>query len=156
MTDNQPEAAPQRLIVVGVDGSPNSLAALRRAVYHAHERDAAIELVYVIAADAGPEAELAGYAMLSMAVRCEAPDGPGVPFSTMVAFGDPAEVLVRLGARAHLLLIGARFHAGFGDLLGGDVVPYCLYRSSCPVEICADQRRMRVRPVPSPASVRHG
>jgi len=51
--------APRR-IVVGVDGSPNSVAALRRAVTQAGRRHAELELVYVVAPGAGRLAIEAG------------------------------------------------------------------------------------------------
>jgi nucleotide-binding universal stress UspA family protein len=140
MTEVQESADRWRRVVVGVDGSPNSLAALRRAVHHARQRGAGIELVRVIPEDSDTEAASAGHAMLGMAVRCEIPGGLGVPARFTVDWGDPAEILVERSADAELLVIGARSHSGHRNLLGGDVVPYCVSRSTCPVDICADQR----------------
>jgi K+-sensing histidine kinase KdpD len=45
--------APRR-IVVGIDGSPNSVSAPRRAVTQARQRHAELELVYVVTPGAGP------------------------------------------------------------------------------------------------------
>jgi nucleotide-binding universal stress UspA family protein len=135
----QESAGRWRHVVVGVDGSPNSLAALRRAAGQACQRGAGIEIVYVIPAGSEPAAASAGYAMLAMAERCVAPEGFHVPSRRTVDLGDPAEVLAHRSAGAELLVIGGRFHSGHGNLLGGDVVPYCLNHSSCQVDICADQ-----------------
>jgi nucleotide-binding universal stress UspA family protein len=129
-----------RRVVVGVDGSPNSLAAMRRAVYQARQRGAGIELVHVVPADSGAEAAATGHAMLGMAVRCEIPGGLGVPARFTVDWGDPAETLVRRSEGAELLVIGARSLRDDWELLGEDVVRYCVRRSSCPVDICAEQR----------------
>jgi nucleotide-binding universal stress UspA family protein len=137
-------------IVVGVDGTPNSLAALRRAVYQARERGACLDIVYVIPAGSNEAAEASGYEMLDISVRQVAPQGLGGPAHRIVARGEPAEILVRCSAGADLLVIGARIHSEYGNLLGGDVVPYCLSRASCPVDICADQRARAAQP-PAPA-----
>ena len=129
-----------RCIVVGVDGSPNSLAALQRAACLGRERSAGLAIVYVIPADSSPAAETSGYELLGMSVGSIAPHGLGVPADRVVARGDPARKLVELSAAAELLVIGGRIHCEHGNLLGGDVVPYCLAHANCPVAICAGQR----------------
>ena len=140
MTGNQPEVVARRRVVAGVDGSPNSLLALRRAVFAARLCGACVELVYVMPSDASPATQMTGFALLGMAVRCEFPAGPGVPVRYTVECGDPAEILVKRSVDADLLVIGGRCHPQHGRLLGGDVVPYCLGRVACPLDICADQR----------------
>ena len=140
MNDGPAGPGPRGRVVTGVDGTPNSLAALRQAVYQARTRGAGLEIVYVIPAGANEAAEASGYEMLDIALRHVAPEGPGGPVDRVVVRGEPGEVLVRLSADADLLVIGARIHSEYGNLLGGDVAPYCLARASCRVDICADQR----------------
>jgi nucleotide-binding universal stress UspA family protein len=141
MTAMQVSTRPPGPVVVGVDGSPNSMAALRRAVLKAAERGADLEMIYVIGCDADPAAVSAGYAMLDAAARCVAAAGLCVHNAKQtVACGDPAEILVKHGVGAQLLIIGGYGHSGHANLLGGDVVPYCLGRAVCPVIVCADQR----------------
>jgi nucleotide-binding universal stress UspA family protein len=140
MKGNQPEVTARRRVVAGIDGSPNSLLALRRAVYAARLCRACVELVRVLPSDAAPSTQMAGVAMLEMATRCEFPAGPGVPVRYTAECGDPAEILVKRSIGAELLVIGGRCHPVHGKLLGGDVVPYCLGRVTCPLDICADQR----------------
>jgi nucleotide-binding universal stress UspA family protein len=137
----QQNADRSRHVVVGIDGSPNSLAALRRAVYRAREHGADIELVHVIPAGSDAAAVAAARAMLGMAVRCEFPGGLEIPARFTVETGDPAEMLVKRSADAGLLVIGGRSSPAGGGLLDGDVVPYCLIHSGCPVDVCADHRR---------------
>lgn len=139
MAGSQAREAPRGPVVAGVDGSPNSLAALRRAVYQARWRGAWVELVYVLPSGADMDAEAAAYVMLQMAVRCENPGGLDVPYRYTVAFGDPAESLVKHSTHADVLTIGGHGHSGPGSPLGGDVVPYCLTHAVCPVDVCADQ-----------------
>ena len=54
ITDNQLDMAGRRLVVVGVDGSPNSLAALHRAVRETRQRAAGMLLVHVVGQRARP------------------------------------------------------------------------------------------------------
>jgi nucleotide-binding universal stress UspA family protein len=139
ITDNQLDMAGRRLVVVGVDGSPNSLAALYRAAHEARQREAGMLIVHVVAPHTSYSAVTRGYRMLAIALRCEFPDGPDVPFACVVDYGDPAEALIKRCAHAEVLVIGGRIHSEHGNLLGGDVVPYCLTHASCPVIVCADQ-----------------
>jgi nucleotide-binding universal stress UspA family protein len=136
MTDNQFRAAARGRVVAGVDGSPNSLAALRHAVHQARCRGACVELVYVVPPNARPGAQIIGFSRLEMSVRCQFPRGCDVPLRYTVERGDPAEILVKRSTSAELLVIGGRCHPGHGGLLGGEVVPYCLGRAVCPVDIC--------------------
>jgi nucleotide-binding universal stress UspA family protein len=139
ITENQLDMSGRRLVVVGVDGSPNSLAALYRAVGEARQRAAGMLIVHAVPAHARYDTVTRGYQMLNMAVRCEFPDGPDVPFTCVVDYGDPAKVLIKRCAHAEMLVIGGRIHSEHGNLLGGDVVPYCLTHAACPVIICANQ-----------------
>lgn len=131
-------AAPRR-VIAGIDGSPNSVAALRRAVTQAALRHAELELVHVVAPGAGPLAVEAGMQQLRDVVGRAFPDGPGVPARFVVESGEPAAVLIRLSAGAELMVIGAREHSEEGNLLGGVTVPRCMDRALCLVDICADQ-----------------
>jgi nucleotide-binding universal stress UspA family protein len=140
MPEVSQEARPQRRIIVGVDGSPNSLAALQRGAYLARDRGACLDIAYVIPPDARPAEEASGYQMLEASVQVIAPHGLGVPADRVVVRGDPARILVQLSGTAELLVVGGRLRCEHGDLLGGDVLPYCLKHAGCPVAICADQR----------------
>jgi nucleotide-binding universal stress UspA family protein len=140
MKANLPEVIARRRVVAGIDGSPNSLLALRRAVYAARLCGACVELVRALRPDATPAAQIEGVGALAMAVRCEFPEGPGVPFRFTVECGDPGEILVKRSAGADLLVIGGPCHSAHGKFPGRDVVPYCLGRVRCPVDICAGQR----------------
>lgn len=140
MKVNQPEVVAQRRIVAGVDGTPNSLLALRRAVYAARMCHACVELVRVLPSDATPSTQTTGLAMLGMAIRCEFPAGPGVPVLYTVECGDPAEILVKRSVGAELLIIGGPCHPAHGKFPGTDVASYCLARVACPLDICAGQR----------------
>ncbi len=141
-------------VVVGVDGSPNSIAALRRAVTEAQRLDATLDVIYVIPGEPGPGAYAGGLRMLSTAMDMVCPAGPGVPVHYEIPHGVPAKTLVRYAEGAELLVIGARAHSQAGNPLGGDVVPVCLNWAPCHLIICADQgssqqRLHRVTAVPA-------
>lgn len=143
-------------VVVGVDGSPNSMEALRHALKRSAERGCAVEMIYVIPADAELAAVATGYAMLDAAGHCVAASGLCVHTAERtVVCGDPAEVLVKRSVGAQLLCIGGRFHSErSGDLPGDDVVPYVLEHAACTVDICADQGIPRAVGRPGPQAAR--
>jgi nucleotide-binding universal stress UspA family protein len=125
-------------VVVGVDGSPNSLAALRRAIAQARMRDAELDVVRVIPEDAGEPAATAARAALRALIARLGSGRPDVPVRLRVERGDPAAVLLIVSAGAELLVIGARAHSAHGNMLGGDTVPRCLDYAQCHVDVCAD------------------
>jgi nucleotide-binding universal stress UspA family protein len=136
------EAMDVHRVVVGVDGSPNSVAALRRAVMQAHRREAVVEVVHVVDGETDPGARDtaldAGRRLIAGVVAKTFPDGPQVIVRARVECGEPAPVLVRASEGADLLVIGAREHSGYGNLFGGVTVPGCLDHARCPVDVCAD------------------
>ncbi len=140
-----PWAAPRR-VVVGVDGSPNSIAALRRAILEARRRHGELDIVYAIAGGPGdaagpapsPAAVREGHDVLTEATAAACGGHLGVPARQQVEPGVPAKVLVAASEGAELLVIGARAHSESGNLFGGDTVPYCMDHAPCPVDVCAD------------------
>lgn len=127
-----------RRIVAGVDGSPNSIAALHRAVAEACRRPAGLDVVLVLPGTPDPAAYAAALESLTQLLAREYPRGLGVPVRRVVEHGDPARALVRQASGADLLVVGARANSGAGNPLGGDVVPVCLDWASCPMVVCAN------------------
>lgn len=132
--------AGRRRIAVGVDGSPNSLAALRCAIGEARHCHASLDVIYVVRGASDLSARRAGGAILDIALSEVAPCGLDVPSARIIAEGDPARVLVDYSEHCERLLIGGRVNSEQPNLLGGDVVPYCLSHAECPVEVCSDRR----------------
>jgi nucleotide-binding universal stress UspA family protein len=135
----------QRCVIVGVDGSPNSIAALHRAAKEAAERGARLDVVQVIdrnrrgGALPGPT-RLAAWLRLRNLVAGELPRAQHVTTRLRIAHGSPPGALVRAAAKAELLVVGARGHSEHGGgLLGGDTVSRLLGAAPCEVIICADQ-----------------
>ncbi|MEU9126888.1 universal stress protein [Kitasatospora sp. NPDC048540] len=134
-------------IVVGVDGSPSSRAALRWALAQARLEGAAVEAV--TAWDfpplsgwgltiPGPQIEEAARLALADTVEQEqegdAP-GPPVPVRQRTEYGHPADVLLQAAGGAHLLVVGTRGLGGFTGTLLGSVSRHCVEHAPCPVVV---------------------
>jgi nucleotide-binding universal stress UspA family protein len=137
-------------VIVGVDGSPASVQALRYAVAEAALRHASVEALHVREpkenGEPDTEDDEAAARDLLDAVLADADlphavpfrsvglhaGAPPVPIRSRLLIGDPAEVLIRQSARARLLVVGPRGTEGhFGALLGA-VAQTVLRRSGCP------------------------
>lgn len=144
-------------VVVGVDGSPGSRAALEHALEDAARRRARLKVVAVVA----PAEYLAipygmgAYGMgvpplrsellttardeaqrLVNDVVSERPDiAARTPIDVAVSTGTPAEVLLEASRDADLLVLGHRGRGGFTSALLGSVGLQCVLHADCPVTI---------------------
>jgi nucleotide-binding universal stress UspA family protein len=126
-------------VVVGVNGSPNSIVALHRATDTARRLGADLDIVLAVAPGASDPLVAAERDRLDRLVRQELPGRAGVPSRCKVERGDPAVVLLRASAGARLLVLGTREHSAGGGLFGSSTVSRCVDNARCAVEICADQ-----------------
>jgi nucleotide-binding universal stress UspA family protein len=135
-------------IVVGVDGSPGSLEALRFAVAEAKLRNARVRLVVAwqipgVVVDAlaptlppDPAAfEESGTAALEAALAELGDDVAGVEVQRVVRMGSAADVLVEEAVGAEMLVVGSRGHRGVANLLLGSISNRCAHHAPCPVVI---------------------
>ncbi|KUN80526.1 hypothetical protein AQJ66_25590 [Streptomyces bungoensis] len=141
MNDGQ-AAAPR--IVVGVDGSEPSEAALRWAVGQAGLIGAVVEavLAWEYPRWYGMGVVVSGFDFESNAatVLSQALDEalePGVPagIRRRVVFGHPAEALLEASRGAELLVVGNRGHGGFTEALLGSVTQHVVQHAPCPVVV---------------------
>jgi nucleotide-binding universal stress UspA family protein len=142
-----------RRIVVGVDGSSSSKAALAWAVRQAAETGASVEAVIawhyqamvggVPFAPIGPvdPPDYAGFAAtaLSDAIRETVDPSSPVMVSSTVRAGNAAQVLLDLSEGADLLVVGSRGHGTFAGALLGSVSEACAHHAQCPVVIVREQ-----------------
>jgi nucleotide-binding universal stress UspA family protein len=139
-------------IVVGVDGSEESKAALRWAVGEARLRGASVRAVYAwslpyVAAAPGlvvPQGDVAdfrrdGEEMLDALVA--EVGNAGVDVERVAVEGGPAHVLVEAAEGADLLVVGSRGHGGFAGLLLGSVSQQVAHHAPCPVVIVRGEAR---------------
>jgi nucleotide-binding universal stress UspA family protein len=128
-------------IVVGVDGSEHSNAALRWALAEAEvHSDGMVTAVlswqvpflsFPGAFDRG-ELENAYKNFLIETVSAIAPK-PAVPLETLVAEGDPTESMIEASKDANLLVLGIRGRSPFAGLLLGSVSQGAAATAHCPV-----------------------
>ncbi|MFJ7910709.1 universal stress protein [Kitasatospora sp. NPDC096204] len=148
----------QRRIVVGVDGSASSRAALRWAVRQAALVGAAVEAVItweypavyhwgVPVADVD-DGVVAGYAGKTLAEAVAEETGPQYPVEVRerVEYGNAAQVLLEVAEGAELLVLGNRGHGGFVGALLGSVSQHCVHHASCPVVVVRDTEHEQTEP----------
>jgi len=95
-----------RVVVVVVDGSPESGAALRQAASQARQRNALLDIVCIVPDGTGGPASILARVKLGEFTRRECPYGMGVPVRLRVERGDPQRVLPEVAAEAELLING--------------------------------------------------
>ena len=135
---------PDHRIVVGVDGSPSSKAALAWAIGQAKLTGAVVEAVtawdypatYGYAAPV-VDVDWEGLAaqVLGDAVSEVAPDAVPAAISQRVSEGNAAQVLLDASAGADLLVVGSRGHGGFVEALLGSVSQHMVHHAACPVVV---------------------
>ncbi|MFD0688665.1 universal stress protein [Actinomadura fibrosa] len=134
----------QRRVVVGVDGSPNSIAALHRAAREARDRHARLLVLRVLRPGDSSAPRLFRTAKewkhLRTLVAAEVPRSQHPTTTLRIVYGEPGEVLAKASEHAELLVVGARLHSEYGNPLGGDTVPVVREKARCQLVICADQR----------------
>ena len=140
-------------IVVGVDGSPASVDALRWAARQADVTGAAVEAVisWDYPSTTGMEfgsldIDWAGNARAALVDTLHVALGDDAGTVTgAVTRGHPAEVLVAAARGADLLVVGSRDHVALPGRLLGSVSEHVAARAPCPVVV--------VRHVPDPIAL---
>jgi nucleotide-binding universal stress UspA family protein len=129
-------------VVVGVDGSAHSEAALRLALSEAEAHQGEVTAVFawqmpfvsIPGAFDREELDKAGTAFLIEKVSAVAPS-PAVPLRTLVAEGDPAEALIMAAKNADMLVVGSRGRSTIRGMLVGAVSLRCIAGAPCPVMV---------------------
>lgn len=133
-------------VVVGVDGSAESVAALAWAAHYAAATGATVTAVLAwhyppagLAPAARPQpitedvrADM--QAVLDKSVA-DVFDGTADRVQTRIAYGHPAQVLTSESADADLLVVGNRGHGAFTGMTVGSVSMHCVSNSHCPVVV---------------------
>ncbi len=136
-----------QVVVVGVDGSAPSLAALDWASRYGAATGATVRAVrvwhYPTGAGLPPgktpepvEAEVQGWitSELSDAVTKANPD-QAAQIETKIVYGHPAKALIDESRGQSLLVVGHRGHGGFTEALTGSIALYCVNHAACPVVV---------------------
>jgi nucleotide-binding universal stress UspA family protein len=137
------------LVVVGVDGSPASEAALAWAVRYADAIGARLRVVlawhYPSAAGSPPAGvapasvtsgvEQSRYEILAKAIAAACGDESALEIERKVVYGHPAQVLIDESKQADLLVVGHTGHGGFQGMLLGSISTHAVTHASCPVTV---------------------
>jgi len=130
-------------VLVGVDGSPSSIGALRYAARIAAAFGAPLEAATTwsyppfvdYAAVSGWSPERTAVEILDAAVERAFDGTPPEGLVRTILSGPPASVLVEQSRRAGMLVLGSRGRGGFAGLLLGSVSQTCAEHAHCPVLI---------------------
>jgi len=137
-------------IIVGIDGSPASTAALRWAVRQARSTGRSVLAVSVCRLDAKPPSSRPmpitrplgadpfreQHARdLRDAVEAIGPEADGIVIDQVVPIGDPGKVLAELSADADALVLGGHGYRKAGLTVIGSVAAHCLRHATCPVTV---------------------
>ena len=157
MTADSAKNAPR--IVVGVDGSPSSRAALRWAVRQAALTGSAVDAVMAwqvpmtltgyawapISRDEADNLAEGARKALDAAISEEVEPADSCRVTAHAINGHPADVLLDAAADADLLVVGSRGHGSFADALLGSIGQHCVHHAHCPVLIMRGEPRHAAR-----------
>jgi nucleotide-binding universal stress UspA family protein len=157
MESSTPESG--RVIIVGVDGSHESEAALRWTMTTGAQPGDTVRAIMVHPSDdllpgtsfaiqphgrrpsPAHEYPLADHVT---GLRQEIPGSPDVV--TVVTRGDPSTELITASADADLLVVGTHQHSAMGEVLLGSVSRECVQYSRCPVVVITPEAAHRLNP----------
>ncbi|HLS01896.1 MAG TPA: universal stress protein, partial [Beutenbergiaceae bacterium] len=129
--------SPERPIVVGVDGSEGSVAALKEAARLASETGALLRIVgaYEPLGLTGVEREAQAVERIEMSINKAAVD---LDHEIVVAPGRPERVIVEAAEGSALIVLGARGRGDFVSLLLGSVARDVIHHADRTVYITRD------------------
>jgi nucleotide-binding universal stress UspA family protein len=138
-------------IVVGVDGSDSSRAALQWAYDEAAHHGASLTAVatwHPPALPMGPgyggsmppegyesAPELEARELLEKLTGDLEPRKPAVDVRISISKGNPAKVLIDMSQGADLMVVGSRGRGGFAGMLLGSVSQHVVAHAACPVVV---------------------
>jgi nucleotide-binding universal stress UspA family protein len=132
-------------VVVGVDGSESSIAALRVAAEEAEARSAKLHIVVawhvplaVYTDGLPPPPEVATDmkdAAEDIATLAEEKVPAGIEYEIRMREGQPQDVLVEESQGAEVLVVGSRGLGAFSRLVLGSVSEHVSHHATCPVVV---------------------
>ena len=141
----QPGGDGGRRIVVGVDGSASSRAALAWAVGQARATGGALDVVTawqipLAIRNPWPPGLTTDFQELAKNAQAEAIESLAgttdqVEIRSKVVEGNAADVLLDAAVGADLLVVGSHGHGGFMRALLGSVGQHCVHHATCPVVV---------------------
>jgi nucleotide-binding universal stress UspA family protein len=131
-------------VVVGVDGSPESVKALSWAIEEARLRGLGVRVIYAFPAlrtwfgntahEYYPQVEKEAASMFDKTLAA-GPAMDDLDVERAVEPGNPSEVLVNESRGASLLVLGSHGQGSFPGMLLGSVSTHCVHQAHCPVVV---------------------
>ena len=148
----RPESGSGR-VVVGVDGSPRSVRALRFADDAARLRGASLHVVHAwslpylgfagragaLPQEATDQVAVEAGETLRESLQSGSVDAGRSDVELALVEDSPASALLEAANGADLLVVGSRGYGGWKGLLLGSVSAQCITQSPCPVAVIRDQ-----------------
>jgi nucleotide-binding universal stress UspA family protein len=138
----------RQVVVAGVDGSAESIAALRWASRYAAATGAQVRAVHAwhyrsalgVTEGRTPASVSEGVEQglreeLDRAVAQVYPDPADPQLEIALRYGHPVEVLIEESKDADLLVVGHHGHNAFPGILVGSVSIHCVTSAACPVVV---------------------
>lgn len=149
--------SPVGRVVVGVDGSDVSAAAIRFAFQEAERRRVGITAVHAamrtrqhpslqVPADI---VEQVDQQLFAAAMESERVLVPGIDVETKLVHSHPAQALIDEADGAELIVVGSRGRGGFTGMLLGSVSQAVLHHAPCPVAVVHPYRTRATRRSPA-------
>lgn len=148
------ESSPAARVVLGVDGSGSSEAAVGFAFAQASVRSAELVAVHCVSDLSGPAVDLvlsedyqeqmkvAGQRLLSEALAGCEEGSTEVSVRHVVQVDHPATALLNAARGAELLVVGSHGRGAFSGMLLGSVSQEVLRRADCPVAVVRSRSRL--------------
>lgn len=133
-------------VLVGVDGSAESVRALRWAATYAADTGAHVRAVMCwhypgafgvspIGRAPEPITDEVRQQLDETLAKAIADGAPDAEVERDLEYGHPAQVLVDLSEQADLLVVGNRGHSALTETLLGSVSIHCVMKAACPVVV---------------------
>lgn len=131
-------------VVVGADGSVNSIEAVRWAAEYARGRDVTIRVIsafdipwtiYITPTSSDETYEIAAKEALDLTIAEALPQGTDVELVTQIVQSRPHVALVTASKNASLLVVGSHGRGLLPGALLGSVADYCVQHALCPVVV---------------------
>jgi nucleotide-binding universal stress UspA family protein len=149
MTSETGQQGPAPVVVVGVDGSPESVAALQWAARYSEATGATVRAVlsWHFPAAAGPAPVGVAPKPISNEINASMQETLGNAIAEVygepspgrvesrIDYGHPAQVLIDESGNADLLVVGSRGHGKFTGMVIGSVSIHCVTHAHCPVVV---------------------